>query len=241
MASDIVKSVGRVFEVLEVFKMSQRPMTATEVGNELGYPNSSTIALLKSMSTLGYLSFDRNQHCYFPTMRLSLLTQWIEQAIYANNEIQNLIQQLHESTGETVSLCVQNDLQMQFMHILIGTHPVSLNLKEGQLVPLFGTAIGHAALTFKNDKEICRLTERYRRREREPLDDQSLLETVARDRKRGYSIAYDRLVDGLAAVAAPVPKGDKPFEMVVSIGGPAERIKRTEAKLIKTLCSAVSQ
>lgn len=240
MAGDIVKSVGRVFEVLEVFKNSQRPMTATEVGNQLGYPNSSTIALLKSMSTLGYLSFDRNQHCYFPTMRLPLLTGWIEQAIYADNEIHSLIEQLHESTGETVALSVQNDLQMQFMHILIGNHPVSLNLKEGQLVPLFHTAIGHAALTFKSDKEICRLTERYRRRQRQALDDESLLESIASDKKRGYSIAYDQLVEGLAAVAAPVPKGDKPFEMVISIGGPVDRFKRNEAQLIDALCSVLS-
>ena len=35
MSKDVVKSVGRVFSVLELFKTHQKPLTATEVCNYL--------------------------------------------------------------------------------------------------------------------------------------------------------------------------------------------------------------
>ena len=44
MTGAVVKSVQRVFEVLEAFKQQQRPLTATEIGDVLGYPRSSSLA-----------------------------------------------------------------------------------------------------------------------------------------------------------------------------------------------------
>lgn len=54
----VVKSAGRVFEVLELFRSARRQLTAAEVGHALGYPKSSTNALLRSLVALGYLVVD---------------------------------------------------------------------------------------------------------------------------------------------------------------------------------------
>jgi len=55
MSGDVVKSVGRVLEVLDFFRQQRNPAKANDIGLALGYPKSSTNALLKSMVSLGYL------------------------------------------------------------------------------------------------------------------------------------------------------------------------------------------
>ena len=56
MNDSIVKSVGRVFEVLELFDAERAALTATTIARTLKYPASSTVALLKSIVRLGYLT-----------------------------------------------------------------------------------------------------------------------------------------------------------------------------------------
>ncbi|MEH3159208.1 MAG: helix-turn-helix domain-containing protein [Sphingomonas taxi] len=56
-----VKSAMRTFEVLELFAERRRPMALNEIYSELGYPQSSTTNLLKSMVLLGYLNYNRTK------------------------------------------------------------------------------------------------------------------------------------------------------------------------------------
>ena len=68
-----VKSAMRTFEVLELFAEHRRPMALNEIYTGLGYPQSSTTNLLKSMVLLGYLNYNRARRTYLPTMRVGAL------------------------------------------------------------------------------------------------------------------------------------------------------------------------
>ena len=65
MDSKVVKSVGRVLRVLELFEKHQTPLSATQICNSLDLPKSSANALLKSLVQLGYLSIDGPTKNYF--------------------------------------------------------------------------------------------------------------------------------------------------------------------------------
>ena len=69
-----VKSARRVFEILELFATVRRPWRAGAMSKHLRYPPSSTFALLRSMSAMGYLTFEKKTHTYFPSVRLLHLT-----------------------------------------------------------------------------------------------------------------------------------------------------------------------
>ena len=71
-SDDVVKSAGRVFAVLELFDEARTPLSATEVVRRLSFPQSSTVALLKTMVSLGYLAFDQFDRRYLPTMRVPI-------------------------------------------------------------------------------------------------------------------------------------------------------------------------
>ena len=69
-----VKSARRVFEILELFATVRRPWRAAAIAKQLSYPLSSTFALLRSMTAMGYLTFEKKTHTYFPSVRLLHLT-----------------------------------------------------------------------------------------------------------------------------------------------------------------------
>ena len=85
MNDSIVKSVGRVFEVLELFDAERAALTATAIARALKYPASSTVALLKSMVRLGYLTYDPSERTYFPTLRMALISHWLEKSSWVKD------------------------------------------------------------------------------------------------------------------------------------------------------------
>src|SRR6185312_9907237 len=90
MNASVVKSAGRVFEVLELFDAERQAMTATSIARALKYPASSTVALLKSMVSLGYLAYDPNERTYFPTIQLAVISRWLEDSFFVEGHLLEL-------------------------------------------------------------------------------------------------------------------------------------------------------
>ncbi|MCB2106857.1 MAG: helix-turn-helix domain-containing protein [Rhodobacteraceae bacterium] len=243
MDNAVVKSVGRVFEVLELFDSVRKPLTATEVGRNLGYPASSTLALLKSMVKLGYMAFSRTNRLYFPTVRVSMLARWIENELFGEGRLMALLEDLRTKTGETVSLCLQNDLEMQLVHNLVGEN-FSIAMKAGETVPLFSTAVGIMALSDRPDKEIAKLVERHNRRSKgsqSKVDLAQLMQAVRRSRSQGYTIAHETHVAGISGIAFVLKPRTGGRSAVVCFVGLTHRIKAAEAAIIKIARSALKQ
>jgi DNA-binding IclR family transcriptional regulator len=241
-SDDVVKSVGRVFEVLELLDRTRLPLSATDIERKLGYPQSSTLALLKSMVKLGYLSFDRLERRYLPTMRVAFLGQWVETAFHGEGRLAALLDELSTTTTETINLSCQNDLHMQFTHVRLSTQSLILNVRPGTLAPLFRSAIGLTALSEQSDAAIRRMFERYDRRSRsrtEKVELDVVLKRVRRIRTLGYCAGYDLYLPGVGAIAWLLRAETGSHSIVLSIGGPSERIKAHEASIVRTVKAAI--
>ncbi|WP_293897650.1 helix-turn-helix domain-containing protein [Phenylobacterium sp.] len=235
-ANATIKSVARVFQVLELFEKLREPLTSIRVGRSLDYPASSALALLKSMVALGYLSFDRIDRTYFPTMRLPLMSQWVESAVHSGDgSLIAMVGELIRATGESVSISCQNDLHMQFVHIEQGPQHITVNLSAGTLAPLFRSSIGLAALTMRPNDEILRLAARQNKASKgkeAALDPGATLELVEGIRRRGWFAGYDMYIEGVGAISWVLPTRDGRRNMVLAISGPTERIRRNEAQIV---------
>lgn len=234
MADDVVKSVGRVLAVFELFKEKREALTSSQIASELGYPSSSTNAVLKSLMKLGYLSWDTQSRRYFPTVSITDLGDWIPDNLLAN-EILEMLEMLHQGTGETVTLSTQIDLNMQFVRVLPGTFPISLSMREGYLGPLFGSAVGTARLAQLSDSHIAKLLNRGSLNDASESDQMSLAEVmteVEAARSLGYAVGYDRILQDTGAVAMVVP--DQP-KFVIGVGGLSPRIQRNEGAIVELM------
>jgi DNA-binding IclR family transcriptional regulator len=239
----IVKSAGRVFEVLELFRRARRQMSAAEVGQALGYPKSSTNALLKSLVTLGYLVFETRTLRYFPSLSVTQLGDWIPSVVLASRDAFDIISEVQTATQETVTLSVKSELSWRVLRVAAGTYPISLRMMEGFDAPLVGTAVGTAILSQLQDDAVVAIVERWNaraKRKGERADPAKVVRDAREVRNRGYSVAYDAVFEDTGAIAVPFPSAVDGFPMAIGVGGLRERIRRNEALIYRSIRASLA-
>lgn len=236
MPQDLVKSAARALDILDAFATRRQPMTATELGATLGYPKSSLSVLLKSLVTQGYLSAHGRDQAYFPTLKVARLGDWVTGSLIGSERLLDVLAELRGATGETVTLTAPLDLQMRCLHVLIGTHPIALQVEEGVRFPMMGTAIGAAWLASCPSKEAEAAIGRWAKQE-SPAQSQAehVRSEVAAARDRGFATAYDAVVPDTGAVAMAIRTPGSEDALVVAVAGLNSRIRAEEAQVIETM------
>lgn len=237
-ASSVVKSAGRVFEVLDLFRREQRQLSGAEIGQALSYPKSSTNALLRSLVALGYLVVDPQTLRYFPTLSITQLGDWIPSSVLATGHAFEILAEIHAATRETVTLSVKHDLECRFVRVLPGTLPISLRMTEGLTAPLFTSAVGSAIVSQLPDEEVAVLLERTNartRRRSDRLDPARVMAGITEIRKRGNALFFDALFPDTGAIAVPFPSEVRALPMAIGVGGLRERIRRNAPAILKVI------
>jgi DNA-binding IclR family transcriptional regulator len=240
--SSVVKSVGRVFEVLEAFNDVRRPMLAIEIAKRLRYPASSTSALLKSMVKLGYLSFDRRDRRYFPTIRIAIISEYLHGALFGRGNLMALMGDLHSLIGETIILGVRKDLEAQYVHTIPGIYPIMLNVPPGTVRPLHRSGMGWALLSRCEDAEIRALVDQVNATGREkPIDYRKLMTILREVRRLGYARSYGTYVAGSGIIAMNLPGTPHDRQVAVGAGGPVDRLQSREREIVRLMRAAIDR
>jgi len=243
-STNVVKSVARVLEVLELFLQRREPLSGIQICRALNYPKSSANAILKSLVELGYLVLNPDNLKYFPSLRVTYLGDWLPEQLLGTIETTKLLESLHEATSETVTLSMQNGFHMQFIRVLPGTFPLSLRVSEGFMAPIFGTTVGAAYLSTITDQGIRDLYERAARRgalKGQAVSLEAVMEDVVAARKDGCARGYDRILPDTGAIAAPLMTHVHDQHLVIGIGGLSARIHRSEDSIIENLKRVIRQ
>lgn len=223
-----ITSVSRAFEILEHFRTVRRPLALKDVVRDLGHPTSSTADLLKSLSYLGYLTFDGRSRTYFPTPRLGELGDWVANEILVRSYPMDVLKSLQHVTNETVLLGTPNDLEILYLVVLESSHQVRYVVKGMAHRPLVRSGVGWALLSMSPEATVERVWRRSIARgmmSRRDLPLKELRDRIEEVRRTGYVVARDMLNPAAAVVATPVPASYHGRELAIGIGGPAERIE----------------
>lgn len=241
---DVVKSVGRVFRILELFDLQQREMSLTTIAERLRYPPSSASALLKSMTALGYLTFDQTRRTYMPTTRVGLLGNWAFGRLFGEARILQMMQYLHEQTDETILLGMQNDIFAQYIHVVQAKRHILYQVAPGSLRSLCRSAIGWVLLSAQSDAAIAKTVRRINaevERRADRVDLGELMTKVSQVRAAGYVYSRNSVNDSVGAIAVllPRPSGERP--LAVGVAGLVKRLDASEAKIVKTISTAIAR
>jgi DNA-binding IclR family transcriptional regulator len=240
---DIVKSVARVFHVLELFDAKRVSLTATQIGKLLGYPPSSTIGLLKSMVKLGYVSFDCVDFTYLPTPRLPLIGQWVAEMHVAAN-MTDIMRRVHAVSGESVAVCVESDGQMQILALSPSEDLPAFSKVNaiGDCTPLFGSVVGLTALSMRPDNQVLEVASHLLRRPRyirPNIDIPKAFTRIHRFRHSGFGIGYGVSHPNVGALAWAIAGHDAKNPLILGVWGPAERIRARESLVISEVTAAL--
>ena len=223
-----VKSATRVIEVLEFFRDHREPRSLKQLTDALGYPQSSTTVLLKSLVNLGYLNYDRVRRVNFPTLRVASLGDWIGHALLGRGRLLEAMRDVHHATGETVSIAVQNDVYMQYIRVLQSSHPLRFYTEEGSMRPLVQSSLGWLLMSTRPDDEVERLVRRANIAIARPGDRVKVNEMVERVAAlRGQATVYAENIPLLGGATLstllPVTIHDQP--VAFGLGGALERVR----------------
>ena len=243
MSETAVKSARRVFEILEYFARHRRPLALKEIQAGLDYPASSGAALLKSLTALGYLDYDRERRTYFPTMRIAALGGWVHDALFGDGALSGLMSHLHQATGETVILATQSDLRAQYVHLIHSAEPLQFSVPPGARRPLARSGMGWLLLSAKSDAEIEKLRRRINAEEAETarLSREALMETIGEVRARGYAFSKHTVSEGVGVIGALLPPGPHGRVYAIGVAGPVERLERKEDLILAELKAGVAR
>jgi DNA-binding IclR family transcriptional regulator len=240
----LVKSAGRVLEILEFFDDLQRPATVMEVAVALDYPQSSTSALLRSLVATGYLNYDAQDRTYITSSRVALLGSWLNSPFFAEGTLISLMKELNEHTGDTIMLAIRNGLYVQYIHVIQATSPARLHMTLGTVRPLAASGAGYAILSTMSDAEVTRIVMRINAEadDGQPLIKlRELLAELAQIRARGYAFTCDMVTPGGGIMAVPLPRMAGQPLMVVGIGGISEIMRHREEELAGALLEQVAR
>lgn len=231
MSNNTIKSVRRIFEILELFDKEQRPLAAKEIAKQLGYPLMSSHALLKSMHDLGYADFDPPNWTYTPSRSFVSVLDWVPDILEHEQQLLSFIEELNEKTRETVNISRQLNTQIRIIHGLESVHIVGVSVKVGVMMPITHSLTGITALASLEAEEQDKFFERLKTNDSSQSKelDMPLISSVTDElAERGTVAKCDLFLSGVGAVCLPVRTSDDRGTLVVGVVGPSDRIMEAQ-------------
>ncbi len=221
--SGTIKSARRVLQILELFRHEDRALSTTDVAQALGYPISSTAALLKSLLALGYLLFDRHQRTYRASIRMGLLGcptgHWGARVAAATERLAEFSDML----GMAVAVGVRNGNDIQYVQRFDpSAGRVDYGTPAGSVQRLVDTPMGRTLLALDDDRAIDRLVRMFNasRSTEALIDGARLLAEVRSIRDAGLYYSTDSIHSGFAIAATNIQAANGQW-LVIGIGNSA--------------------
>ncbi len=242
MKSALSRSIKRTLEVLEYFDADRPAVSVSEISRALGYPQSSTSILLKSLGELGYLHYDRASRTYRPTARVALLGRGVQSYLFGDGSVMSALEEVSQRTGELVILAAPAGIVVQYIHVIPATNPVRMHLRTGAVRPMTGSAAGHLFLSARSDDLLEAEIVRLEAAQGEPLIARDeLMKQICEIRRRGYAISTNTVTPGGGIVALLLPGEFNEMQLAIGIGGVAEVITANEQRFVSIMREAVTR
>jgi DNA-binding IclR family transcriptional regulator len=241
--ASVVKSAARTLEIFEYFDSVRRPASIHEVAQALGYPHSSTAALLRSLSDLGYLEYAVVDKTFFPSIRVSLLGHWVGEEMVSVRGIQHQMRAVADTTGMTVVLGSINDGYCQYVRVIEANAPIRYHLKAGDRRCLARSTLGHVLLGEAPPDNrhglILRALATWDGPDAAPAAD-IIEKRAAQTFARGYAFNVGLVTPHAAMLAVPVRPGYgvRPLALAVAAAEPFFQGRRAE--IVEILRNALS-
>lgn len=244
MESTVIKTAGRMFEVLEYFREVRRPLSIREIAEHFEYPLSSTSVLMRSFATLGYLSYDQKKRAYFPTLRLATLGEWVYEWVASGNLLPQLVRELADRTDETAVIAVQNDIFSQYVEVVPGRHSIQVYFPPGTRRLMCVSGTGWSLLAGQNQEAVRKVVHRTNLKlgkSDTKVDYDTLQHRLDEVRSNGYAFSKGIVTAGAGVIAMALPQPELGAPLSIGVAGLLERLEPQQDHIVKTLRSIVDK
>ena len=241
-----VKTALRVIEIIELFAREKRPLPLSELARLLDAPVSSCLALIRTLSELGYLYETSRRTGYYPTSRLLAMAQRIAHNDPVRERVYPSLVALRDATQETVVFAkLTADRRVVYLDVLDSPHSIRYVAVGGEFKPVHANSLGKALIAVLDpaDRQAVLARAPLARYTDKTLTDIAALEAdLTRSRERGWYLNAGESINDVGAIAWPVKLNGEYY--AISVGAPIYRIEpnqHTYAGILRAACTALEQ
>ncbi len=240
----MLKSSFRTMALFEYFADARAPVTIGDISANLNIPQSSASVLVKSLLESGYLTKTATNRHYTPTLRLPMLSGWMDSKALILPQLTNIMQRLCTQFQETFVLAMRNGIYSQYIMVEAAGGIIRQHVATGSLRPLLCASTGWAMLARDTDDYISKLI----RRTRNETDNNYWRETaknapahIALTRQNGFAFSEGPDAKGTAGIAISLPSHDAHYSLALAAAGTRESIGQKKEGLTAELLKLASQ
>lgn len=223
-----VRALERGLEVLRCFKPGDRFLGNQEIAARTGLPKPTVSRLTHTLTRLGYLDYSEKFGKYY----LDTAVLALGYSFLANMDVRRIarpfMQDLAEYAQASVSLGVQDRLNMLYVESYRSSATVTLTLDVGSQIPIATTSMGRALLCALPEGERQLLLEQIRIRNEAdwPRISAGIDQALKDYAERGFCLSLGDWKRDVHAVAAPLIPTDGSRILVFSCVGAAFQLRR---------------
>lgn len=231
--SDKIAPNLRALSIIEVLAKAGRPLTPTEINEELRLPKPTIHRLCTTLLEQGFLTRDVDAKRLRPARRLRLISSGIMTSSRIHIARHAILREVSEAIGETCNLSVPQENGMFYVDRVETHWPMRFQLPVGSSVPFHCTASGKLFLSslepVELDKLLSTLTlERFAGNTILEVDE--LKHELEETRRRGFSRDNEEFIDNLIAVSVPIFDPNEGLFAALAFHAPKQRITLDQAE-----------
>lgn len=222
----LLASLHRGLEVIDCFA-TQDSWGLAELAAHLGQNKPTIFRVLHTLELFGYLTKDAATGRYVLGLRFHALGAAAVRHEQLRWQALPPLQDLAESTGETVHVGILHEGVVVTVQIVDGTHAVRMHSSVGKRSPAHASALGKVLLAHLPDAEVEALAARHglaRFTEHTLTTMEALREALHRVRQEGYARDMEEVEIGLRCISAPITDHSGRPTAALAISAPASRM-----------------
>lgn len=202
-----VKSAARVIEILELLAKHPEGLRVSDVSSSLGYPLSSTHALLKTLLERNYLIADTTGNTYRLGSRFFELGSRYLDSFDVLEVVKEPMRRMRELCDETISLGIFDGEEIVIVWKNESSKALRIGNPLGSRLPVHASAMGKSiiatwpeerALDFLQNKKLKKCTPHTK------TNHDSLMRELDQVRQSGIAFDLQESTDGVCAVATSI-------------------------------------
>lgn len=223
-----VKSAARVLDVFELLAGRTQGLTITEIGTRLGFPLSSTHALLKTLVDRGYLVVGSGGRTYRLGAKLFEVGNRYTENLSVVDIARETMRQMRELCDETISLGVLSGDRVVLVRKSESSRALRIGNPLGTSLPVHASAMGKSILAtwpeaevrqFFKGEELDAVTTRTE------TSRSSLLSSLKQVRETKIAYDLEESTEGVCALATALDSGKDRATASLAIVLPSARAK----------------
>ncbi len=219
--------------MLEQVARAQRPISATEIIEQMNLPKPSVNRILSKLEEEGFLQREPVKKRYLPGPRSSkfVLSIMSNDALGAPRHA--ILQALSDEIGETCNCTMLDGDRTVYFDRVEANWPIRIQLPIGSRLPLHCSASGKLFLAYMKPRLRQRLVfaaPLKRNTNRSITDPELLLTELKKIKSDGVGVDNEELMDGMVAIAVPVFNTSNEICFTLAVHAPKVRKSLNELR-----------